>query len=197
MHVFTWYVARASLYVRRYVGRDFFVLISTSDARFRTSGVTEHPRRFMYHVEDCHKCFYVCKTCYAPYYFAAQFSTCAPVSTTLTTMKTTWGFSFHPHQVYFVQRPLIQLSSLWSCRNDYCFRFKIGLFLAKIQYEMRSWWPCQSWLKTRNSLSLWLFSASVCTFRSKTCCTTLFALTHSQRSLFQIQNWIIFSEDTM
>ena len=25
----------------------------------RGSGVTEHPRRFMYHVEDCHKCFVV------------------------------------------------------------------------------------------------------------------------------------------
>ena len=51
-----------------------------------------------------------------------NFSTCAPVSTTLTTMKTTWGFSFHPHQVYFVQRPLTQLSSLWCSPNDYCFR---------------------------------------------------------------------------
>ena len=37
----------------------------------------------MYHVKDCHKCFYVCKTWYAHYYFAAQFLTCAFVSTTL------------------------------------------------------------------------------------------------------------------
>ena len=48
MYVFTWYVARASLYVRRYVGRDFFVLISTSHFQNCTSGVTEQPRRIQY-----------------------------------------------------------------------------------------------------------------------------------------------------
>ena len=184
MYVFTWYVARALLYVRRYVGRDFFVLISTSEAPFCTSGVTEHPRRFIYHVEDCHKCFYVCKMWYAHYYFAAQFSTWAPVSTTLTTMKTTWGFSFHPHQVYFVQQPLIQLSLLWWSPNNYCFRFRFGQFLAKIQYEMRSWMTYQSQLKTRNSSVLWLCSASVGAFRSMAYYQTIFEGNWSQRPLF-------------
>ena len=42
MYVFCVYVGRASLYVQRYVGTDFADLISTSEARFRTSGVTEH-----------------------------------------------------------------------------------------------------------------------------------------------------------
>ena len=36
------------MYVRRYVGRDFFVLISTSHFQNCTSGVTEQPRRIQY-----------------------------------------------------------------------------------------------------------------------------------------------------
>jgi hypothetical protein len=127
---------------------------------------------------------YVCKMWYAHYYFAAQFSTWAPVSTTLTTMKTTWGFSFHPHQVYFVQQPLIQLSLLWWSPNNYCFRFRFGQFLAKIQYEMRSWMTYQSQMKTRNSSVLWLCSASVGAFRSMAYYQTIFEGNWFQRPSF-------------